>query len=354
MTRTVALLTIALTATALSAELPASREPKPEPAAQAILSAFDAYQVVGMNVYHRFKDIDDFILSLVRQPEFPQRVNDIVVEGMNSQYQSLLDRYIAGENVTLNEVRQLWRSSGVQVGGIHDQLIPLIRKINESLPVSRRLRMLAGEPPLDFTSVTSDSQAAAWRRDRDSSLAAVMSREVLAKKRKALLLYGTGHLAHGIEDMAVWQYEKQFPNVTLVLTNSGCYGWPNQNEAFVRAMRELEKRMAGWPVPSLARIRDTWIADLIDPVSSIGIISSRLPPWSTSFDGLLYFGSSELLLFEPTPAYKLLDGPFMAEQRRRAQWGAEAANQVDPEKLLARESNPFFCQEGVGGRYDSR
>src|ERR1700681_3429251 len=50
-----------------AAQLP-TREPTPEPAVPAILSLFDTYEVVGMNAAHRMKDLDDFILALVRNP----------------------------------------------------------------------------------------------------------------------------------------------------------------------------------------------------------------------------------------------------------------------------------------------
>ena len=48
---------------------------------------------------HGMKDVDDFILSLIRDPTFPKKVNDIEVECGNSLYQPVLDRYIAGDDV---------------------------------------------------------------------------------------------------------------------------------------------------------------------------------------------------------------------------------------------------------------
>jgi hypothetical protein len=45
----------------------------PEPAIPAILVAFDRYEVVPLPEAHGMKDVDDFILSLIRDPTFPQR-----------------------------------------------------------------------------------------------------------------------------------------------------------------------------------------------------------------------------------------------------------------------------------------
>jgi hypothetical protein len=45
----------------------------PKPAIPAILRAFETFEVVGMPAAHGEKDIDDFILSLIRDPRFRQR-----------------------------------------------------------------------------------------------------------------------------------------------------------------------------------------------------------------------------------------------------------------------------------------
>jgi hypothetical protein len=78
---------------------PTGSEPTPEAAVPAILAAFEKYEVVGMPEAHGLKDVDDFILSLIRNPAFAERVNDIEVECGNSLYQPVLDSYIAGEDV---------------------------------------------------------------------------------------------------------------------------------------------------------------------------------------------------------------------------------------------------------------
>jgi hypothetical protein len=90
---------------------PVGSEPNPESAISAVLAAFDNYEVVGMSVAHGMKDQDDFILSLIRAPAFPEKVNDIAVECGNSLYQPILDRYIAGEDVPFTEVQKVWRNT---------------------------------------------------------------------------------------------------------------------------------------------------------------------------------------------------------------------------------------------------
>ena len=79
------------------------------------------------------------------------------VECGNSLYQPILDRYIAGDDVPLSEVRQLWRNTTQPMcgtSGFYEELFPLVRRINQKVPPEKKLRMLAGDPPIDWSKVT--------------------------------------------------------------------------------------------------------------------------------------------------------------------------------------------------------
>jgi len=105
---------------------------------------------------HGMKDVYDFIFSLIRNPAFPERVNDIVVECGNSLYQPELDRYISGEDVPFTEVRKVWRNTTqpmCDLSGFFERFFPLVRALNQKLPPERRLRVLAGDPPIDWEQV---------------------------------------------------------------------------------------------------------------------------------------------------------------------------------------------------------
>src|ERR1051325_11994523 len=60
---------LAASETQASAQL-GPREPTPEPAIPAIITLLQTYDVVGMRAAHGMKDLDDFILTLVRTPAF--------------------------------------------------------------------------------------------------------------------------------------------------------------------------------------------------------------------------------------------------------------------------------------------
>src|SRR5262249_37132474 len=204
----------------------------------AILAALDTYEVVAGD------SPIDFWLDFIRNPGLPGKVNDIAVECGNSLYQAILDRYIAGEDVARAEVREVWRNPTQASCGFstfYEALFPLVRRINQKLPPATKLRVLACDPPIDWSKVNGPQDLTPYMR-RDENIAAVMEKEVLTKHRKALMLFGIRHLTHG-GGGAVAMYEKDYQNLTF--TVAAHLGFAKDNDT-------LEERMASWPVPSLA------------------------------------------------------------------------------------------------------
>lgn len=308
---------------------PNAKEPTPQPAIPAILSAFDRYEVVAMPAAHGMKDVDDFILSLIRHPAFPVKVNDIAVECGNSLYQPVLDRYITGEDVPFTEVRKVWRNTTQSMcgdSGFYEQLFPLVRAINQNLPTTKRLRVLACDPPIDWDKVKTSEEANKFV-DRDASTASVMEKEVLFKHRKALMLFGTFHLVHGIDDSAVSAYEKDYPNRTFVLSDLSVYD-TNRPAASISPF-------ALWPNPSIALTKGTWLGALLlsdifppgimvtaDCKAQLALFPPRLQkqaekPLEHYIDAFLYLGPQEFRLKEPMPANIVVDADYLVEVRRR-------------------------------------
>lgn len=155
-----------------------------------------------------------------------------------------------------------------------------MRAINQKLPQGKGLRVLAGDPPIDWDRVKTFQDVDKFL-DRETSIASIMERQVLSKHRKALMLFGTFHLEHGGGPSAVSIYEKDYPNLTFVITDVGFF--TTEPTSF-----------ANWPFPSLAQAKGTWLVDAI-----------------------LYLGPQDLMLTEPMPADIALDTNFRTELRRR-------------------------------------
>jgi len=340
---------------------PTGSDPKPEDAANAILASFDRYEVVGMSAAHGDQDLDNFTLGLIRNPAFPSKVDDIAVECGNSLYQPILDRYIAGDEVPLSEVRQVWRNTTQAMcglSGFYEELFPLVRRLNQKLPPEKKLRVLAGDPPLDWSKVQSRGDLRG-KGERDANIASVMEKEVLSKHRKALMLFGTFHLLHSGNTAfpsAVELYEKNYPGVTLVIAEHEGFGnWT----PLAKYNDEFEAKMTSWTIPSLVQqMKGTWLADLLDMTYSPGafhmkliqgpsgtqaqIVPIVLKGYSKMVDAYLYLGPRDLQLSEPRPAEISLDKDYMTELQRRATIMQDDLDKTNKERLLKGDYSPFL------------
>jgi hypothetical protein len=191
----------------LTAVLSSAPQSSPRPAVPldpiaAILDAFRSHSVVALaEGNHGNEQGHAFRLSLIRDPRFAATVNDIVVEFGSARYQDLMDRFVRGDAIPDDALRQVWRNTAVAQAvwdaPIYEEFFRAVRAVNASLPRERRLRVLLGDPPLDWNVVHSredlDKQVKDMARDRYP--ADLIRREVLAKRRHALLIYGDGHLS---------------------------------------------------------------------------------------------------------------------------------------------------------------
>ena len=235
----------------------------------AVLDAFERYDIVALDEgEHNNVPGHEFRLALLQDPRFPDLVDDIVVESGNSLYQELMDRFITGEEVPDDELRKVWEKTTQEANGIWDSPIyeefyRAVRKLNESLSGDRQIRILLGDPPVDREN-QSEAEYFALFAQRDSYPAEVIQRDVLAKSRRALVIYGSLHLLRHRLYFQVPDAEEEelwlpFPTgMTLVeLLESG-----GAKVFSVRAVANdepisIQPDVASWQTPSLALINDT-------------------------------------------------------------------------------------------------
>jgi len=240
----------------------ASQVPKPATrldAIPAILDAFKTYQLVGFPGGHTDGNETMALLrSLIRDPRFPATANDIVVEFGSSRYQDLMDRYVRGDDVPDAAITRVWLNA-VQAGLALDNpntaaFFRTVREVNATLAPARRIRVLLGDPPIDWDNVRDKSDLRKWVVQRDSYPADLVKREVLARKRRALVVYANGHLLRAEMltnyDMSDWQAQ----TIVSLLERGGAPVF------VIRAGGDLSKwqpEIASWPPMSLAIVKGT-------------------------------------------------------------------------------------------------
>lgn len=187
-----AALAAVVTCQAAAQSAPATDSPRE--AIPAIIAAFATHDLVALNDAHGDARAQAFLRDLVRAPGFADAVDDIVVEFGNARYQSLVDRYVRGDDVAPGELPRAWQHVVTPNQIWADAaLFNTVRAVNAARPPDRRLRVLLGDPPIDWDAVRTREAFTPWLAMRDSHPAALIQLEVLARQRKALIVYGKLH-----------------------------------------------------------------------------------------------------------------------------------------------------------------
>ncbi len=321
------------------------RDCAPTAGVTGLLDLFARFPLVALGEMHGVEQGADFILDVVRHPSFAKRVNVIVVELGNAFHQQLADAYVAGADVPMSAVRRIWHDFAGAAGPwgarqpIYEQFFSSIRALNRSLPADQRIRVLLGDPPIDWSAIRTREDARTIRAGRDEHFARVVERQVLEHGHRALLLAGMFHLFRvTATDVAVLRPEWKPPrheNVTQLLEaahpGTTYVVMPHPGEPDAEMLAELEARLASWPSPSLAAVGNTWLGELSAETMFAGG-STRLfwpdgtltKPYADSsvtlgdlVDAYLYLGPSAAYTWSK-PNLTPVDEEDRAEVERRA------------------------------------
>ena len=222
---------------------------------EGILNAFRSHSVVALGEgAHGNQQGHAFRLSLVRDPRFAATVNDIVVEFGNARYQDLMDRFVRGDNVADESLRQVWQNTTqphpAWDAPIYEEFFRVVRAVNATLPRERQLRVLLGDPPIDWDAVHRLEDLRKWE-GRGRHAAEIIRREVIEKQRRALVVYGDGHLFRvPMTETVVSLLERSAKN--RVFTIASPISMPAAADP-----QTLQTDVSSWPVPALAILRGT-------------------------------------------------------------------------------------------------
>ncbi|HEX3701013.1 MAG TPA: hypothetical protein VHV27_10105, partial [Phenylobacterium sp.] len=163
-------------------------EPTVQPALDGIFTAFKQYPLVGLGDAHGLAEEGMFYERLVADPRFAREVGNVVFEAASASHQATLDRYLAGENVPRAEVRKVWSDAvgwGSPPTEMYGRFLAAVRETNLKLPPDRRIKVWAGEPPADWSTIHTSQDLDPYLDQRDSYPAELIRREILAKGKKA-------------------------------------------------------------------------------------------------------------------------------------------------------------------------
>jgi hypothetical protein len=177
---------------ARAAKAPAQETAAERPALDGIFEAFEHADIVTLGERPWSRVDSDFRHQVLMDPRLTAKVNDVVVEFANARYQSMIDRYVLDlALIPPDSLRLVWQDAsepGAWDSPVYGYLLDTVRRANQHRPREERVRVLAGEPPIDWSRVESAADIAAYG-PRGAHALDVIAREVVEKKRKALLVY---------------------------------------------------------------------------------------------------------------------------------------------------------------------
>lgn len=329
---------VALITLACTCAWPQSAELKPavplDPV-EGILAAFKTHQVVALGEGdHNNEQGHAFRLSLIRDRRFAKVVNDIVVEFGNSRYQDIMDRFVRGEDVPRAQLRQVWQNTTqaheVWDVPIYEEFFQEVRKINAKLPKKRKLRVLLGDLPIDWDQIRTREDLLKHKR-ADAVPAGIIEREVIAKGRRALVIYGSMHYVRRntfwmMEDKAAAEerYARPVETIVALLEKSGVKVFSIRTS--FSNLAELQPDIATWTPPKLillagtplgqasflffypydVQIRrpdNTWEKVKADP--------NRSPLMQDQFDAVLYIGPESSITYSKVTKRMCADQEYL-------------------------------------------
>jgi hypothetical protein len=303
---------------------------------QAVLAAFGTSRLVGLAEAHQLQEHHDLLQTLISHPRLPGVVDDVVVEFGNALYQDTIDAFVLdGQPVADADLRLVWRNTTESPlmtwdAPVYEQFFRRLRAVNWTLPPSKRIRVLLGDPPVDWSKVTSHSQIPLGQRDTHA--ASVVEQQVLARGRRALLCYGGEHLQHtnGVSGRGDGTLVPLIEQKTGVRTYVIADLIPLQGDP-----GGLGAKLASYPRGTAIPAGGTWLgqfnAGYAEPglknVSNGQVVSQFCgTPLGEILDAGLYLGQPAYLTTSwPNPAI-FLDPAYWAELQRR---NAIVGNNVD-------------------------
>jgi glyoxylase-like metal-dependent hydrolase (beta-lactamase superfamily II) len=231
-------------------------------AIDGILAALDSTPIVAISDAHEIQQLGEFRLRLMRDPRLPAHVQDIVIEGGNSLYQALADRFVNGAPVPDDSLRLIWNNTTqspmntLDVPMYAEDVLRTVRAVNTGRRSSERLRVLLADPAIEWNEIRTREDAMAKLGLRQDSQLRVLRDSVLSHGRRALFFCGGVHLykrRRGLRESLVQRLLASAPGSVFTV---------QIYDGFGGATASYNRMLDALPSGSMISLADTPLADL--------------------------------------------------------------------------------------------
>ena len=223
-----------------------------------ILRILDSVPLVAIGDLHGAAEEGAFYQRLIRHPQFPAKVDDLILELGNELYQGIADRYVNGESVPVDSVRMIWEKTTqgpliTATAPMYTSMFDAVREVNAKLPRGQRVRILLGDPAVEWKTVTREQLWSIHTR-RGDRMRELARDSVVGKDRRGIMIAGFRHLARqrqpsGSDDSKWGELSEK---VFVIRPHDGFGGASARHEPSIDSIAP----------GSLVRLRDTFIGDL--------------------------------------------------------------------------------------------
>lgn len=312
-----------------SAKAPAGAPPAVSNATDGVFAAFRSHPLVGLAEAHGWAQQLDFYSDLLRDPRFARDIGNVVLETGSATQQDIVDRHVNGEYVPYAILRKVWadtvgwRPAVTHVGSLN--VYATIREVNLTLPPAGRIKVWLGEPPIDWSKIKTKADLAPLEAQRESHPANLIDREILAKNKKALVIYGADHLRLNVfTNNASLRalVEKLHPGSWFIVAPYGGYTTAACTERFERHIKD-------WPTPALVEpiVGSTMEEDIFQPGCGLfprpeNVTAEQYNELMRDYylqmgHALLYLGPRNEQVYSPQSPDIYLDLDYRTELERR-------------------------------------
>ena len=166
----------------------AAPAPRVQAAADGLLDLFERKSVVAIGDAHGLAQEEAFYSALVGDPRFAKEVGNVVVEFGGSVAQSIIDRYVDGQDVSVTELRHVWTDVAgwlpgpVSLGYVN--FFANARAVNQRLPQDHRIKVWLGDPKVDWSQIHSFQDIQPYLSQRDENMFHIISDQILKNTRR--------------------------------------------------------------------------------------------------------------------------------------------------------------------------
>lgn len=235
-----------------------------------------------------------------------------------------MDQYIAGKYVPMDRVRLCWRETTQPViwdAPIYEEFFRAVRQLNQSLPKENQLRVLLGDPAIDWSKIHTREELESWYNERmitrawgksnirDGHAYDVLVREVLSKGEKALAIFGDAHFAKPEIRLATGFFGDYLKGNLRVQLN---HSYPGSTLSITThtSLKKIESSfpdILSWTIPSIAALQGT----------KLGSIPHGPVKLEDFFDAILWLGPMSTISYSRIVYETVGDESYYKEALRR-------------------------------------